>query len=187
MARDLSAATLHRLSRGPDRLLGLALLASAALLLAGLLAPSLTVRSMIFFGEDISILRALGVLLRRGELVLFAVIALFSIVFPALKLLIAVRLLYFADARSRHLRRTIRWMEKLGKWSMLDVFVVALIVVAVNLSLVSDVAIHAGIYLFGASVLLSMFALGRIERLAQATLGHPSAEAPGGLPRRSSD
>jgi hypothetical protein len=40
-------------------------------------------------------------------------------------------------------------MEAAGRWSMLDVFVVALIVVGVRTSLIDDVSVHAGVYVFG--------------------------------------
>jgi paraquat-inducible protein A len=54
---------------------------------------------------------------------------------------------------------------------MLDVFVVALIVVIVKISLISDVTIHAGLYIFCAAVVLSMLAVWRITRLAHRETG----------------
>ena len=49
---------------------------------------------------------------------------------------------------------------------MLDVLVIALIVAALNLTVISGVFVHAGLYLFTGSVVLSKLALSRIARAA---------------------
>jgi uncharacterized paraquat-inducible protein A len=51
---------------------------------------------------------------------------------------------------------------------MLDVFVVALLVISVKTSLIADVAVHAGLYLFLAAIVVSGLTLRRIGRLARA-------------------
>ena len=59
----------------------------------------------------------------------------------------------------------------LGKWSMVDVFVVALLVAAIQVSIITNVAIHAGIYLFTGAVLASIALLHFLVRaLAQPRL-----------------
>ncbi len=50
---------------------------------------------------------------------------------------------------------------------MLDVFVVALTVVAIEVSLVSGVALHPGLYCFAAAVVLSMTIVWRMTRVAR--------------------
>jgi paraquat-inducible protein A len=50
---------------------------------------------------------------------------------------------------------------------MLDVFVVALVVVAVKVSLIDDVELHGGVYAFTSAILLSMLCLRRMEHLAE--------------------
>lgn len=47
-------------------------------------------------------------------------------------------------------------MEIFGKWSMLDVFVSAIIIVWVKLGALASAKAENGIYFFGASVLLTM-------------------------------
>ena len=54
---------------------------------------------------------------------------------------------------------------------MLDVFVVALLVVAIQGSLISDVVLHAGLYVFSAAVLLSIAAVQRMGVLARRAAG----------------
>jgi len=67
-------------------------------------------------------------------------------------------------------RRALHWVEAVGRWSMLDVFVIAILVVVIKLSLISDVEIHAGLYVFIAAVVLSMIAVRRIAVLAHRKL-----------------
>ena len=50
--------------------------------------------------------------------------------------------------------RLVYLLETWGKWSMLDVFVVALLFVAVKLGAMANVTVHDGLYWFGGSVLL---------------------------------
>lgn len=58
---------------------------------------------------------------------------------------------------------------------MLDVFVVALVVVVIKLSLISDVSVHVGVYVFAAAVLLSMPAVRRVAVMAgRAARARPS-------------
>jgi paraquat-inducible protein A len=61
-------------------------------------------------------------------------------------------------------------MEAAGRWSMLDVFVVALIVVGVRTSLIDDVSVHAGVYVFTAAIVLSLLVVQRMTALARRAL-----------------
>ena len=154
-------------ARGPDRFLGLVILVAAVLLVAGWTLPMMTVDRLLILTEQVSIFQGCLVLWREGEYFLFAVIALFSIVFPLVKLGVALFLWYRADAASKGLQRSLGWIESLGRWSMLDVFAVALIVVAIQVSIITDVTVHAGIYVFTAAVVLSILAVRRITVLAR--------------------
>jgi paraquat-inducible protein A len=61
-------------------------------------------------------------------------------------------------------------MHLYGKWSMLDVFVVAVLVVAVKLGAIADVDMRYGLYAFAASVLLTMYITSRIVSLTNQPL-----------------
>ena len=158
--------SLAALARGPDRLLGPALLATTVLLVLGWTLPIMTVERLLFLTERVTILEGCRQLWDAGHTFLFAVIAVFSIVFPLLKLLAALYLWYRADAGDPALGRALGRVEWLGRWSMLDVFVVALVIVGIQMSFVSDVEVHAGLYVFTAAVMLSMVAVQRIAVLA---------------------
>ncbi len=152
--------------QGPDRLLGWLLLTAGVLLAIGWVLPIMTVKKLWFLSERVSILQGAAELLRHGDYFLCAVIVVFSVAFPLIKLALALHLWYRIDAGSRALGRSLTWIEQLGRWSMLDVFVVALLVVAIQASLISEVAIHAGIYVFTGAVVLSILAVQRMAVLA---------------------
>lgn len=172
--RLFAPGTLAADSRGPDRFLGLLLLAAAAALVAGWLLPVMTVHTLVIFDDEVSILTGAFRLLESGDYALFVLIVLFTVVLPVGKLVFA----WLAWSRLRvddpRVRRALQWVEAVGRWSMLDVFVIAILVVVIKLSLVSDVEIHAGLYVFIAAVVLSMIAVRRI-----AVLAHRKLEARG--------
>ena len=170
MNRPKAAAnpkSLAARARGLDRLLGALMLLTGALLVVGWTLPIMTVDRLLFLTRLVSILQGAGELWEAGHLFLFAVIVLFSVVFPLVKLIVALYLWYQADAGSPALARVLRWLEVVGRWSMLDVFAVALAVVAIQISLITDVTLHAGIYVFTAAILLSLLTVQRITALAK--------------------
>jgi paraquat-inducible protein A len=83
-----------------------------------------------------------------------------------IKLGILFRLLTSRAGDNETLRRFLHLMHQYGKWSMLDVFVVALLVVAVKLGAVASVETHYGLYAFGSAVLLTMVITARVIYLA---------------------
>ncbi len=160
--RSLAAAAC-----GPDRWLGLYFMVVSGLLVAGWTLPIMTVHKLVFFAEEVSIIEGAGQLWEAGNYLLCLVVLAFSVVFPALKMLIALTLWYGADTRGPDLAGLLGWLETFGRWSMLDVFVVALTIVAIQISIVSDVTTHAGLYVFTAAVVLSMAGVRRLVVLAR--------------------
>ncbi len=164
------AGSLAATARGPDRWLGWATILAGGLLVAGWTLPIMTVERLFFLSREISILRGVAELWNEDEVLLAVVIGLFSIVLPVVKLALALHLFYRADPGSGRMRRALVWMEAAGRWSMLDVFVVALIVVAVRTSLIDDVSVHAGVYVFTAAIVLSLLVVQRMTALARRAL-----------------
>lgn len=154
-------------TRGPDRLLGPALAVSALLLVAGWILPLMTVSKLLVLYDEVSILTGATRLWAGGYYLLFIVIVVFSVIFPAAKMSFAGFMWLRLDLGRPGLSKALDLIDGLGRWSMLDVFVVALTVVAVEVSLVSDVAIHPGLYCFAAAVVLSMASVRRMTRLAR--------------------
>ncbi|HXV18763.1 MAG TPA: paraquat-inducible protein A, partial [Candidatus Omnitrophota bacterium] len=102
----------------------------------------------------------------ENERLLAVVIFLFSVIFPAIKLSMLSVLWYwkFTEARRRFL---IDWIGQLGKWSMLDVFVLAITIVITKTSKFVEAEPKPGIYVFAASILLAMIVTMRVEYLAK--------------------
>lgn len=85
-----------------------------------------------------------------------------SVFVPLLKLVILVGLLLSVQFRSqkRPLDRTrlYRLIEAVGRWSMLDVFVVTILVALVHMGTLANVVAGPGALYFGAVVVVTMFA-----------------------------
>ena len=142
------------------------LVVTAIMLAVGLSAPILTLEKFFIIDNTFSIFSGLVQLLEEGRIFLFVIILLFSVVMPIIKLGVLFRLLGSTVGSSETLHRYLRLMHQYGKWSMLDVFVVALLVVAVKLGAVASVETHYGLYAFGTAVLLTMAITARVIYLA---------------------
>lgn len=138
----------------------------AALLLAvGLFAPIATMNKFILVQNTFSVLSGVLALFQEGQFFLFILITGFSVVLPVLKLGVLYRLVSRNAAMQEQTKRLLHWMHLYGKWSMLDVFVVAVLVVLVKLGAIASVEMRYGLYAFAASVLLTMFVTARIVSL----------------------
>ena len=162
----MTSQSLHHAATGFDRwVVGPLLFAALALLLAGIVLPSLTVSTLAILSNSVSILSGLVVLWDDDQYFLFLVLLVFSVLFPAVKLVFGLWVWFFSGNPSG---TAVARLEGLAKWSMLDVLVIALLVAALNVTVISGVLIHAGLYLFTGSVILSKLALARIKRVAVA-------------------
>ena len=167
-AKNSIATQVH----GPDRWLGILILLSSGFLILGWLTPIMTVSQLMFLEEQVSILDGVLTLARHGELFLFTMVLVFSVIIPALKLFFSYLLWSRVDVNDNKFRNRLRMIEGLGKWSMTEVFLVALVVAAVKVSVISDIHLHWGLYFFSGSIILSMFALARLTVLAHHLQGN---------------
>lgn len=157
--------------RHPARgmVVNLLLLVALGLLFYGLQAPILTLEKFYFFSNTVSLLSALQQLAQEAEWGLFALVGVFSVVFPVLKNLLLLLVWNFDPSKGERHRRHLHWLATYSKWSMLDVFVVALLVVSVKLGSLAEARVEEGIYAFAASVILTM--------LLSAWIGHAEETA----------
>lgn len=126
------------------------------LLLAGLTAPLMTLTRFWVLDRSFSMLAGIAELFANGQLLLALLVILFSILLPLAKLWLIFTLAPIQTLESPHQRRLLSWMHEYGRWAMLDVLVVAVLIVAVKLGAIAEVEIHWGLYLFAAAVLLIM-------------------------------
>lgn len=137
-------------------LVNVLIIVSLVLLAIGVFAPLMTLEKFYFFENQVSLYKGLIDLLQQGEAILFGIIFLFSIIFPLIKTLFLFLAWNTGHQRKATHKKYLRWLAQFGKWSMLDVFVVALLVVTIKLDVIANVQIHYGVYAFAASVFMTM-------------------------------
>lgn len=128
--------------------------ASLLFLIIGLSLPIMTVRKL-WESNTYSIISGVQNLWVEKFYVLAVIIFVFSVVFPIAKL-ITLAIIWFLKLEEERRDKFIHFMEIFGKWSMLDVFITAIIIVWVQLGAMASAKIEIGIYFFAASIILSM-------------------------------
>jgi len=112
--------------------------------------------------DDNTILTGVVELWEKGSQELAIIVFTASIVVPMLKFLVLGTLLVCAQRGTKWAQpqraQLYRLIELIGHWSMLDVFVVALLTALVRFSLLSSVEPLPGVIFFGLTVVLTMFA-----------------------------
>lgn len=154
----LLARPRQGLSAARRLLIGLLTVAGAVTLGLGILLPAIRLTKLYLWTDTHSILSAIWALFTDGEYFLATIIFLFSVLVPVLKLayLLVVAILSVPQATASD--RLLDRLEGLGKWSMMDVLVLALVIFYVNASAIADASALPGVYCFAASVLLTMTA-----------------------------
>ncbi len=136
------------------------------LLITAQCLPVLSVKKFVFWNSQYSLWSGTIGLLRGGHYGLGLVLLTFSIFFPFAKLCILL-VLWFGKFTDDQRLRAFKWLEILGRWSMLDVFVVAMIVVIAKSGGALKASPKIGIYLFAIAVLLSLVVTVHIRSLAR--------------------
>ena len=146
----------------------LILAVSMTSLVLGLLLPTITMKELVIWKHTFSILTGITNLWEEKYYVLALIILLFSVIFPVIKLLTLCWIWFGRLAEEKRLNM-LKILGAVGKWSMLDVFVVAVIIVITKTSSLAKAEPHIGIYVFAFAVILSMLATVRIEALLRKT------------------
>jgi paraquat-inducible protein A len=135
-------------------LINLGLLGALCLFIMGLFAPLMELEKFWVFKNQFSLYSGLQDLWLQGEHFLFIFLFMFSILTPLVKIFGLALVANSSEGYQLRHKRFLQILAIWGKWSMLDVFVVALLFVAVKLGALANVTVHYGLYLFAASVLL---------------------------------
>lgn len=127
----------------------------------GISLPMISVQGLrifdysIFGSKGISIVDLSLGLLKDGEYLLFLIVSIFSIVFPVVKIgLIQVSLI----KSHNHTQKFSQYAQYLGKWSMVDVFVVAIVIYAAKSAGITKITSESGLWFFTASIIISIIA-----------------------------
>ena len=96
-------------------------------------------------------------LMWESKLYIIAILILsFSIIFPFVKLF-SLFAAWFLPWKSTTRATFLHWIELLGKWSYMDIFVVILLLALTNDQTMISSKIHIGVYFFIGAITLSMF------------------------------
>jgi paraquat-inducible protein A len=113
-------------------------------------------------GEPDTILSGVRALFASGDAAVAALLFFASICVPMLKLLVltwlALSVRFRWRWRPRDRTMLYRLVEAIGRWSMLDVFVISILVALVRLDALATIEAGAGAVSFAAVVVLTMFA-----------------------------
>ncbi|MGH8383150.1 paraquat-inducible protein A [Pseudomonas sp.] len=137
------------------------LLTSAILYIPANVLPIMTV-SALGQGSPDTIMSGVITLMKHGMLPIAAVVFIASILVPTFKL-VGIGLLLYSVQRHQPLsaRQRIlmyRFIEFIGRWSMLDIFVIAILVAVVNFGRIASVEANLGAVAFASVVILTMLA-----------------------------
>jgi paraquat-inducible protein A len=142
------------------------ILLSFGVLLLALQMPLMKVEKLVLWKNEYSVIAGVKALMAQQQYVLGAILFFFSIVFPIVKLA-TMGVLWVAPLGETKRDLVLHWLGILGKWSMLDVFVVAILIVLVKLGPLAKVEPQRGVYVFALAILLSMITSMYVDYLAK--------------------
>jgi hypothetical protein len=120
---------------------------------------------------DRYILGIVADLWRTHEMILAVLIALFSIAFPLVK--VGLCLVLGGGLRSS---RSLKWLVRVSKWSMTDVFIVAVVIAFFKAeSFNFHFTAEAGVFFFAAGAILSSLAVMRLESVVAGSSSSSSS------------
>ena len=155
------AARLHRRKPHSIEYTWALLIAAYVLYVPANLLPIMETRSLFGVQHD-TILSGVAFLWNSGSWILALIVFIASVAVPMLKLLSMTLLLISVQVRNTMAplprARLYRLLELIGRWSMLDVYVVAILVALVQAQSLATMAPGPGVLAFGAVVVLSMLA-----------------------------
>ncbi len=158
---------------------------SGVFLAVGVAAPIFTLSAfgdvpvlgrVVLSHEVKSVLSMIAGLVDGGNLFVAVLLALFSVVTPVVKMVLSLMVLGLAHGRGRRL--ALATIHHVGRWSMTDVFVVAVLLafLAANQARTTDAAVGIGLYFFAAYALLSL-AVGQLLVHFEGRLTSPPGDA----------
>ncbi|MBK8909596.1 MAG: paraquat-inducible protein A [Rhodospirillales bacterium] len=149
---------------GPGLHVAVTLAVALVCLVAGLLMPIMEVSNLWIFHGSYSIVDGVRILVETGDILIAVILTAFSIVMPMVKIGVLLLLWQRLRAGSLTSSRLPAVFEAIGKWSMLDVFVVAVVVVVAKASALADAGIGPAVFPFTVAVVLMFYCTRKIRR-----------------------
>ncbi|MBC7285367.1 paraquat-inducible protein A [Hoeflea sp.] len=147
-------------------------LLAAALVLAplffglGIVLPLVRFETLYFFDQSPSLLGVVAALWTGGDPVLAIAVGLVSVVFPVVKL---VAISAEAVGIEHKSGLAMRLLPQLSRWSLMDVVLVALMIVAAKTGGIAQAFSQPGLWFYAASALTAALAHGLAGRLGRVS------------------
>lgn len=167
-----SKKSLGEIHQGERMPIVLMLLLSLVLFLAGLFRPFTQVTKLWLFDNDVSVYNGIITLYQEKELFLFGILLIFTVIFPFVKIFALLALWLKPGLKIQQMAKVYSVVSNMSKWSMLDVFVVAVLVVLIRSGGLATIKAQDGLLLFCASVVLTQIASEWTGRIAKRTFAN---------------
>lgn len=135
----------------------------------GLFTPLYSTEKLKIFDDQVSLWNSIGLLMEYDEIYLGIIVFIFTILFPVTKFCsLTIEFIYPGFNKSK----LFRIMSQFGKFSMLDVFIVAVLLLNIQFkSVLTDMKLEEGIVFFSLSVILSIILFSfRNEKFSYSSL-----------------
>jgi len=93
---------------------------------------------------------------------LFLILFAFSVALPLYKMILSFLLVSNRITDGKRKIKTVNRLAMVGKWSITDVFVIAVLAATVKLGMIATIEVHAGLFVFGSGVIASMVLVNRL-------------------------
>ena len=124
----------------------------------GLTKELFVLEQFFFVDKEVTLLNSIRMLFENDENFLGTIIFAFTIVFPIFKYLLLIFSLFLNQKEA--ITKVNRWMSVISKWSMLDVYIVALLLLNMKFdSRLVNMELKEGVVWFSLSVILIMLAM----------------------------
>ena len=124
----------------------------------GITLPLVKLEKLYFFTEAPSLIDVVIGLWNEGSFTLSTIIVLFSIIFPVAKLYSTFRTMLSDEELPS-------WIAALGKWSLMDVLLVAILIFAAKTNGFASAYTQPGIWFYMASTIFSSLSVTKFARL----------------------
>jgi len=136
--------------------------ASIVFFCLGISLPMFTLQKFFVVKDTFSLLGGAYELFKAQEVFLVIVILGFSVFTPFLKFVLSWLVLSIEEVNQTKRLFAIRKLAMICKWSMADVFIIAILAATIKLGGLATVKTHIGLLFFGIYVLLSMILTHRL-------------------------
>ncbi len=142
--------------------LSLALVLAPLFFGLGIVLPLMRFETLYFFDRSPSLLGVIGTLWTGDDPVLAVVVGLVSVVFPVVKLVaISAEAVGLAPGSGF----VMRLLPHLSRWSLMDVVLVALVIVAAKTGGIAQAFSQPGLWFYAGSALMAAIAHGLVSRI----------------------